>query len=377
MQKTILPPQCLGVMGGGQLARMFAIAAKQMGYKVAIFTPDKECPAKYFADHHIIASYEDKNKLGQFAKICSVITTEFENVPAASLKYLNDFTPTYPNADAILIAQNRLKEKDFFNQLGIKTTSYYPINKIEDIQNINNDFFPAILKTNNFGYDGKGQIKVINKKELELAFIHLNKVNCILEKMEDLEFEASIILARNSFEIITYPISKNVHNNGILDFTISPAEINLDISNIITEASIKVVNKLDYIGVLAIEFFITKNKQVLANEIAPRPHNSGHHTIEANFTSQFEQQVRSICNLKLGETTILSNAIMLNLLGDNWQNNLPPSNLHLILSQYSNIKLHLYEKLVAKEKRKMGHMTIMGNNIKELLEQMQQIKNLL
>lgn len=377
MQKTILPPECLGILGGGQLARMFAIAARQIGYKIAILEPDGECPAKYFANYHIKSNYDDTDGLDLFAEKCSVITTEFENVPAESLKYLNELVPTYPYSNAMLIAQNRIKEKQFFNELEIKTTIYHSINSIEDIKNVEDNFFPAIIKTNNFGYDGKGQIRVKNKHELEKAFSTLNKVNCILEKIVALEHEVSIILARNSFETVIYPISENIHNNGILDFTIAGAKIDQDIVNIITNAGLKIINKLNYIGILAIEFFITNNGEVLANEMAPRPHNSAHHTIDANITSQFEQQVRSICNLKLGETTLLSKAIMINLMGEMWQDNSPPSNLNKILSKYNNVKLHLYEKQFAQPKRKMGHITILGNNIEKLTEQTKQIKHLL
>lgn len=377
MQKVILPPQCLGIMGGGQLGRMFAISAKQMGYKVAVLEPDKNCPAKHFADYHITTSYDNQKGLDQLAALSQVVTTEFENVPAQSLDYLATQVAVFPTAESILIAQNRLQEKAFFNNNGIATVAYQSIHSIHDLNSINPDIFPAILKTNTLGYDGKGQIRVTNHAELKQAFIKLNHVPCILEKMVDLKLEVSVIVARNSFETVTYPVVENIHTNGILDMTIAPARIDASLMQKVSQAASIIIERLDYIGVLAIEFFITQDGQFLANEMAPRPHNSGHFTLDACITSQFEQQVRSICNLKLGSTHLHSNAIMLNLLGNVW----PESEIHpnwgLLLSEYNNLKLHLYDKLSAKAERKMGHLTILGDNLDSLLVEAQAIKSIL
>ncbi len=373
--QPITPSECLGIIGGGQLGRMFSIAAKQMGYKVAILEPQKECPAYQFADYFIETKYEDKNGLDQLAKYSKVVTTEFENVPAQSLEYLGKYLPVYPDHRSVLICQNRLHEKQFFNQLNIKTTQFCPINNEIDIDNLNINIFPSILKTNTLGYDGKGQIKVNNIQELKNAFTTLNGVPCILEQLVDLKFEVSIIVARNHFETKTYPVVTNNHINGILDTTSTKVNLNSNQQQQINDYAISIINKLDYIGILAIEFFITKDDKILANEMAPRPHNSGHYTLNACVTSQFEQQVRSICNLKLGSTELLTNAIMLNLLGDIWQNTNP--DWAKILKQYDNIKLHLYEKQIAKPGRKMGHLNIIGKNIEHLTNDLSQIKHAL
>lgn len=374
MQKTILPPQCLGILGGGQLGRMLAISAKQMGYKIAVLEPDPNCPAKQFADYYISSQYDDKAGLDKLAKLAAIVTTEFENVPAESLAYLAQFIPVYPSHSAILIAQNRLQEKQFFNQSGIKTTRYYAISSSIDIKNVPSEIFPAILKTNTLGYDGKGQVRVNNLQQLSHAFGQLNQVPCILEQMIDLKLEVSLIVARNSREVISYPVGENVHHNGILDVTIVPARINEELSQQIRQAGITLIEKLNYIGVLAIEFFITKDGKILANEMAPRPHNSGHYTLDACSTSQFEQQVRSICNLKLGSTNLTSNAIMLNLMGEIWLDATTHPAWGNILSHYTNAKLHLYEKQLAKPGRKMGHLTLLGNELTALAEQVREIK---
>lgn len=373
-QRTITPPECLGIIGGGQLGRMFAISAKQMGYKVALLEPDLNCPARQFADYHITTGYDDKTGLDELAKVSAVITTEFENVPATSLEYLEQSNPVYPSSKAILIAQNRLQEKDFFNKNDVPTTKYCSIINLSDIENVDKDMFPAILKTNTLGYDGKGQIRVAKSEDLELAFIQLHKVPCILEKMVDLKLEVSVVVARNSRETMTFPVAENIHVDGILDLSIAPARIDNSLSNQIILSGLTIADKLNYIGVLAIEFFITKDGQVLANEMAPRPHNSGHYSIDAATTSQFEQQVRSICNLKLGKTQLTNSVIMINLLGDIWPTSTTHPQWENLLAKYSNAKLHLYDKLVAKPGRKMGHITITGDNITSLEQQAQQIK---
>ena len=374
LSNVILPPKCLGILGGGQLGRMFVIVARQMGYQVAVLEPDINCPAASLANYHIKTNYDDKNGLDELANISDVITIEFENVPADSLNYLANKVPVYPNSSAILIAQNRLKEKAFFNSLGIPTTKYLPIDNQTDINNLTNDTVPAILKTNTLGYDGKGQIRVNNIDELKLGFAKLTPSSCILEKLVDIKIEVSAIVARSQNEVVVYLVSQNIHKNGILDITIAPANINKQIQEQITAYAIAIINKLNYIGVLAIEFFITKDDQIIANEMAPRPHNSGHYTIDANITSQFEQQVRAICNLKLGSTTHLSQAIMLNLLGDIWLNKTTPPDFKVILSKYDNLKLHLYDKQIANIGRKMGHLTILGDDIELLLQQINEIK---
>lgn len=370
----ITPPQCIGIMGGGQLARMLAFSAKQMGFRVAILDPDNNCPAKQLANYHIATTYDDESGLNTLLQYADVITTEFENVPAKSMEYLARHVPTHPKSSAILIAQNRLQEKKFFNQHGIGTAAYCAISNIADINLVDLNLFPAILKTNQLGYDGKGQIKVDNVPELLAAFEALNNVPCILEQMVDIKYEVSIIVARNAQEKMVYPVVENIHKNGILDLTIAKTQAEVNLNQRIQEIGLNIVEHLDYIGVLAIEFFITGNNQVLANEMAPRPHNSGHYTLDTCITSQFEQQLRSVCNLKLGDIGFNTNAIMLNLLGDIWQNSTTAPDWGRILKQHSNLKIHLYEKAMAKIGRKMGHLTIQGADMDKLLLQIEQIK---
>lgn len=377
--KKIIPEACLGIMGGGQLARMLAIAAKQMGYKIAILTPEANCPAQSFADHHIISPYTNKEALTELAKLSAVVTTEFENVPARSMKYLEQKTTVCPSYSAIAITQNRIAEKAFFNACAIKTTQYVAIVTAKDIASVGLYMFPAILKTNAMGYDGKGQIKVNNLTELELAWRQLECVPAILEKLVILSTEVSIMVARSHNEILCYPVVENVHINGILDTTIIPAQIDAETTKYIEQAAKTIIHQLDYIGILGIEFFITKDG-ILANEMAPRPHNTGHYTIDACITSQFEQHIRAICNLKLGDTRLLTNAIMLNLLGNIWPTNInqnPHPAWDKILDRYANVKLHLYNKTPAIDGRKMGHLTILGDNTAELYKQLSEIKSLL
>ena len=373
----IAPPSCIGIMGGGQLARMLAISARQMGYQIAILEPTDNSPAQPFANYHIKTKYDDKTGLDQLAKVSNVITTEFENVPATSMAYLTKTVPTYPNHTAISICQNRMAEKDFFNANSIPTTRYASVVDLTDIDNIDSSLFPAILKTNTLGYDGKGQVLVDNQDELKNAFYKLNNQSCIVEKLVSLKQEVSIMVARNHNEIACYPVVENIHKNGILDITIAPAKIDKYIKQQIIEAATTIVQQLDYIGILGIEFFITTDNKILANEMAPRPHNSGHYTIDACITSQFEQQLRTICSLKLGKTYMHSNAIMLNLLGDIWKKDNQHPDWQQILGQYDNIKLHLYDKKDARPGRKMGHLTLLGDNLDTLQTQVLEIKKIL
>ena len=364
-------------MGGGQLGRMLAVAARTMGFKVAVLEPDTLNPTTPFANYYIPTQYTDKTGLDQLIKHCNIITTEFENVPISSLEYLAQHISVAPTADAVAITQNRLKEKDFFNQIGAKTTVYYPIQDINDINHIPLDIFPAIMKTNTLGYDGKGQIHITNHSEANNAFNQLQHVPCIIEKKVTLAKELSIMIARNHNEIVMYPISENIHHNGILDLSIVPARIDSHITQQINHISSTIVHKLNYHGILGIEFFLTTNNQLLANEMAPRPHNSGHYTLDVNMTSQFEQQIRAICNLKLGGVTLYNNVIMLNLLGDIWLNCNIEFKWQQLLTLYPTLKLHLYEKSQALPGRKMGHLTIQGESISTLLSQIQEIKHIL
>ncbi len=368
----VYPPACIGILGGGQLGRMLAMVAKQMGYQVAILEPDENCPAKYFADIHIKKAYTDQEGLKQLASIAKVVTTEFENVPAQTIDFLtNHNCPTFPKANAVTIAQNRLKEKSFFRSIGLATAKFAAIKTLEDCSQIDEDFFPAILKTTTQGYDGKGQRRVKDILELKKAYQELGG-ECILEQMVSLAKEVSIIVARNQHGIVTYPLIENEHVNGILDLSTIPAQVTDEIAVKAQQAATTMVESLEYIGILTIEFFVTVDGELLVNEIAPRPHNSGHITIEASVTSQFEQQLRAVCELPLGSTTTKLPGMMLNLLGDIWQNNSDP--LAKIIGFNPNLKLHWYEKLAAKPGRKMGHISIVGENLSSLRETLLDLK---
>ena len=371
-QPVILPTKCIGILGGGQLGRMLAECAQQMGYLVAILEPLEDCPAKYFANYHIQADYSDEAGLGQLAALADVITTEFENVPADAIKFLKkQGAKVYPDDSAIIIAQNRLREKTFFREIGLKTANFAAINKESDCLEIDESLLPGILKTSTLGYDGKGQRRVKTIAELRSAYNELGG-ECILEQLVALSEEVSIIVARNQTGSAVFPLIANTHINGILDTSIIPAQISPELSQEAHNAALKMVEKLNYNGILTIEFFITQDKQLLINEIAPRTHNSGHVTIEACVSSQFEQHLRAICGLPLGSVELKQKGIMLNLLGDLWQN--PKADPFAVILSKPASKLHWYAKKEAKVGRKMGHVTMVANDTNELEKHLADLK---
>lgn len=358
-QQTILPTECVGILGGGQLGRMLAMVARQMGYQVAILEPSKGCPAAPFANYHITKAYDSQDGLQELAGLSKVITTEFENVPAASIRLLKDFgCQVYPDENSISIAQNRGKEKSFFRSIGLETAEFKIINNQEDVALIEANMFPAILKTTTLGYDGKGQIRVRTLAELADAYQQLGG-ECILEKLVNLAYECSIIVARNQTGAKCFPLIENYHRDGILDVSYIPANLSEDILSQANNAAMAMVEALDYVGILTIEFFVTTDSRLLVNEIAPRPHNSGHITIESCITSQFEQQLRAVCGLPLGDTEIKISGAMLNLLGDVWLDN---QDAFAKLCADTNAKFHWYDKQEAKKARKMGHLSLTGEN---------------
>ena len=372
-QTMILPPATIGILGGGQLGMYLALVAKQFGYEVAVLEPDPHCPAKRAADIHICKKYDDQEALKELAQYADVITTEFENVPASTVDYLNQFKPVYPQASSLLIAQNRGKEKIFFRSCGLSTADFVLISQVQDCRNIKAEMFPAILKTTTLGYDGKGQVKVMRASELEDAYIQLAHPECILEKMVSLQHEVSVIVARNQTGSNTFPVLENHHRNGILEISYIPAAIAPELISQAEQAAHLIVEKLGYIGLLTIEFFITHDGQLLVNEIAPRPHNSGHITLDSTITSQFEQQLRAVCGLNLGSTALKQDGAMLNLLGDVWL--YPHSNpFETMIHNHPNAKLYLYGKTQAKSGRKMGHLNICNNYRESLEKQVEQLK---
>uniref|UniRef100_UPI0035B47E5A 5-(carboxyamino)imidazole ribonucleotide synthase n=1 Tax=Nitrosomonas sp. TaxID=42353 RepID=UPI0035B47E5A len=343
----VMPGAMLGVLGGGQLGRMFVQAAQQMGYSVTVLDPDRNSPAGRVADAFICADYDDPAALRQLGEQCQAITTEFENIPAGSLRALTQHCVVSPDANSVSIAQNRVREKQFLVDCGFSVASFAVISQPEDIatQDVA-QFLPGILKVSQFGYDGKGQIKVANVGELQAAYEQLNHAVCVLEKFMPLKSEISVVVARGSDgKVATFPVSENQHVNGILDVSIVPARISPLLAERAQDIACQVAEKLNYQGVLCVEFFVLHDDALLINEIAPRPHNSGHYSLDACVTSQFEQQVRTLCGLPLGATTQLSPAVMINLLGDVWRDGDPDWNLVL---QYPSAKLHLYGKTEAR-----------------------------
>ena len=364
----ILPPATLGMLGGGQLGRFFVAAAHEMGFKVWVLDPDPRSPAGLIADHHLIAAYEDFAALDRLADECAAVTTEFENVPAATLEYLSKFIPVHPRADAVAVCQNRIREKTFLAEHGLPHGPFAVIRSDDDVRNAPAELFPAILKIARFGYDGKGQARVADHPEALHAF-HQFGDECVLEKMLPLDCEVSVVLARDeSGSVQCFPTGGNRHRNGILDVTIAPARVDAALAGEAQQAAATIAEKLGYIGTLGVEFFVTGGKLVV-NEMAPRPHNSGHHTIDACVTSQYEQQVRALAGLPLGEPRQHYCAVMVNLLGDLWYDGdryREPD--WAVLHREQGLRLHLYGKHHARPGRKMGHFTVIGTDAADVFE---------
>jgi 5-(carboxyamino)imidazole ribonucleotide synthase len=366
MKETVInPPAMLGMLGGGQLGRFFVIAAHEMGYQVTVLDPDKNSPAGKIADVHLCANYDDADALKQMAERCQAVTTEFENVPASTLERLAESIIVRPSAASVAIAQNRVLEKNFIKEAGLPVAPFAVINQASDLPDDTSALYPAILKVARFGYDGKGQARVKNQAEAIDAFTQFKHEVCVLEQMLPLDLEVSVVLARDAQgNVAAFPTVENSHLNGILDVTIAPARCSEVIKANAQELAKKLAAKLDYVGVLAVEFFLV-GQRLLVNEIAPRPHNSGHFTIDACITNQFEQQVRVVAGLPLGDAHLHSEAVMVNILGDSWiDGQEPPWNKGFA---HQNLKLHLYGKHEPRKGRKMGHFTVIGKDKQAVL----------
>lgn len=369
----ILPPSMLGMLGGGQLGRFFVIAAHEMGYKVTVLDPDKNSPAGKIADVHLCAAYDDEAALAQMAASCKAITTEFENVPAQTLEYLAQSVTVWPAAQSVAIAQNRVLEKNFLSEAGLPVAPYLVIKTANDIPADGSEIYPAILKVARFGYDGKGQARVKNQKEAQEAFKAFGTETCVLEHMLNLDYEVSVVLARDAQgKFAAFPSSENSHLNGILDVSIVPARAPEILQDSAHRLAIHVAEQLNYVGVLGVEFFVSDG-ELLVNEIAPRPHNSGHYTIDACITNQFEQQVRALVGLPLGDSRMHSYAVMVNILGDSWFAQQKGEDKIAIEPAWGKalahpqLKLHLYGKHEARVGRKMGHFTILGKDAETVM----------
>ena len=353
--RPLLPPATLGVLGGGQLGRFFVIAARQMGYRVMVLDPDPASPAGALADRHLAAEYEDRAALDALARACAAITTEFENVPAESLAWLAQRCRVAPSADCVAIAQDRIREKATLAAHGFPLGAYAPVLAEADLARA--DLYPGILKRARFGYDGKGQARVASPAEARAAWRAFDGAPCVLERQVALEAEVSVVVARGADgATVPFPVAENRHRQGILDVSIVPARVADALAREAQAMAARLAGAIGYVGVLGVEFFVADGR-LLVNEIAPRPHNSGHYTLEACATSQFEQQVRALCGLPLGDARLASPATMVNLLGDLWRSDEDPD-WAVVLGE-PRAHLHLYGKAAARPGRKMGHFTVL------------------
>ena len=368
------PPTSLGVMGGGQLGRMFVHAAQAMGFKVAVLEPAAACPAGHAADYLLCADYTDAVALEKFAAHCAAVTTEFENVPAQSLALLGQKTLVAPSADCVSVAQDRIEEGRFFTECaptsGVLPAPRTVVTSLHDIDAISDDLLPGILKTARLGYDGKGQVRVRTHAEVRAAFEAMRGVVCVLEKMLPLAYEVSVVTARgHDGESVVYPVAENVHRDGILFTTTVPGpNVSNDDVRRAKDAALAIVGRLGYVGVLCIEFFVLQDGSLVVNEMAPRPHNSGHYTIDACVTSQFAQQARAMAGLPLGEVRQHSPAVMLNILGDLWfdgESDAPREPRWARVLALPGANLHLYGKDEPRRARKMGHVTFAAPTLDE------------
>jgi 5-(carboxyamino)imidazole ribonucleotide synthase len=364
LNQPILPGETIGVFGSGQLGRMLAMVAKRMGYRIHTFSPESDTPTGQIADAEIAAPYEDLDAVRAFAQRVSVVTFEFENIPAATVETTAEHVPVHPSSQVLYIAQHRLREKTFLAKAGFPVTPFRPIHSLNDLLNGLQELgYPAVLKTAGFGYDGKGQSKITIPDQAEPALRTLNDQEAILEAFVDFEREVSVVAARGlDGSFAHYGVIENTHCNHILDISVAPAPVSSQVVNKAIEITHGILEQLDVIGVLCVEFFLTREGKLLVNELAPRPHNSGHFTLDACVTSQFEQQLRAVCGLPLGSTEQLRPAALANLLGDLWQNGEPD---WVAMCSYPEVRLHLYGKRIPRPGRKMGHLTALAGTIQQ------------
>ncbi|MSR58401.1 MAG: 5-(carboxyamino)imidazole ribonucleotide synthase [Planctomycetaceae bacterium] len=361
MSGAILPGAAIGVLGSGQLGRMFAIAARKMGYRVHTFSPDSDTPTGQVADVEVQAAYDDLDAVAAFARQVAVVTFEFENVPAATAAAAERFAPVRPAGNVLNVTQHRLREKTYLQSAGFPVTPYRAIRSAAQLQTAIGELgLPAILKTAGWGYDGKGQVKIDSLAQASDAWASLGTDEAVLEAFVPFEREVSVVAARGADRsFVAYPVIENSHRRHILDLSLCPAAIPERLARDAAEMARGVLESLDVVGVLCVEFFVTDDGKLLINELAPRPHNSGHLTIDACIACQFEQQLRSICGLPLGSTELLRPAAMANLLGDLWNSGEPNWPAACAIP---GVKLHLYGKLQARPGRKMGHLTALAGD---------------
>jgi 5-(carboxyamino)imidazole ribonucleotide synthase len=366
----LLPGKTIGVLGGGQLGRMFAHAAERLGYRVHIFEPGADSPAGEVAALEINAPYTDVTQLRDFARQCDVVTYEFENIPAQPLRQIEDVVPLHPGWRILEICQNRSREKHWLKQHGIPHAAFAEVPAGGDLAAaIAEVQAPCIVKTADFGYDGKGQMKVRNAADIAAAAKAFAGQRAVVEKFITFACEISVIVARTpTGEMRTFPAAENIHTNHILDFSIAPARVSPKVAADAEALGKAIAEKLGVVGLLAIEMFVTAGGEILVNELAPRPHNSGHYTMDACRTSQFEQHVRAVCGLPLGDSSLTAPAVMVNILGDAWAwrgDELVGEPDWTAILGTPGAKLHLYGKREPRVGRKMGHFTVTADTIEQ------------
>jgi 5-(carboxyamino)imidazole ribonucleotide synthase len=356
----ILPGAAVGVLGSGQLGRMFAIAARRMGYRVHTLSPDTDTPTGQIADVEVVADYDDLDAVRQFARNVRVVTFEFENVSAAAAQAAAEFAPVRPAGKVLHVTQHRLREKTFLRDAGLPVTPFRAVRNAEELATALRELgVPGVLKTAGFGYDGKGQTKIVSAEDAAAALAGAKGAEMIYEAFIDFDREVSVVAARGlDGDFAHWGVIENRHRNHILDVSITPTDLPPAIVNRAVEIARTVLEKLDVVGVLCVEFFLTKQGGLLINELAPRPHNSGHLTFDASLTSQFEQQLRAACGLPLGSTQLLRPAAMANLLGDLWNEGEPN---WAAAAGFADVRIHLYGKASARPGRKMGHLTALAD----------------
>jgi 5-(carboxyamino)imidazole ribonucleotide synthase len=354
----ILPGATVGVLGGGQLGRMFTLQARTMGYAVVVLDPDPASPAGAVANRHIRAPYDDERALAELSASCAAITTEFENVPAAALEVLARSSLVRPPVEAVATSQDRIAEKSFLQSHGIPTARFQAVRDLLELRTAVPELrLPALLKTSRFGYDGKGQAPVETEEDAVRAFQRFGGVPCILEERVELQCELSVVLARGADgDVMPFPVAENQHRDGILETSVVPARVSAAVAREAGELATALAEEMEYVGVLGVELFMT-NGNLLVNEMAPRPHNSGHYTLDACSTDQFEQQLRALCGLPLAQPWLLSPVAMINLLGDLWTDGEPRWEEAL---RRPGVRLHLYGKVEARPGRKMGHLNCLA-----------------
>lgn len=366
-KKTILPGATIGIIGGGQLGRMMALAAKAQGFRIAVLEPTTDSPCGQVADFEIIGAYDDRKAIQQLAHISDVITYEFENIDADTLAWICEESYVPQGPELLTITQDRIKEKAAIEEAGVEVAPYEIINSVEDLFcKIEIIGYPAVLKTTRGGYDGKGQLVLKSPQDLTGGKVLLQHGACVLEKWIPFEKEISVIVTRKiDGETAIFPVAENIHQENILHQTIVPARISEEIQADAVQKATQLASSLGLVGTLAVEMFVTSDGTIFINELAPRPHNSGHYTIEACETSQFEQHIRAICNWPLGSTHLLKPAVMVNLLGEHM------TALYEEIPQLPNWKVHLYGKKEPKVKRKMGHITILKETVTDALKEIE------